>query len=563
MVTALVPAAYVDISRRNIDAQLRQISEMHRRLRQQRNDLSCICRLPREIMCEIFRIYIDLTRKTASGFPVPHWFIFTHICTAWRETALGNPALWTHITFHQPFWALEMMRRSQHLPLNVQLTPSVYKQSSVDVVDSALQQSYRIAHLRLATAKYAILSHLLHGLTGPFNLMRSIDISITFQDIPMITIPDIFSDKNFPVLDTLSLSGCGFNWEGSLPSSLTSLSIAYDNSLSQVTHPRIHHVINILRATHGLSGLTLLWSLPVDNDDDSDIFDEYPEYLINPLTLSNLTYLRVVDKSPAISAFLRRIRLPSNARVHIGCQASSGSSIARFGSTIKQCGLVTDNRAVTFLLVDQISSEHMHFVLKCSSDDPMELRVDVTWLHWGELSGESALLDMCRIFDMSELEVLNLIDTGPMSHAVWFSSFASATRLSTIRVRGNSACDLFRALLKDSSDSASPLLSPCLRTLNLEKVHFQLEDAKNLFFQCLTSRRELGIGLHIVTIHDSSGFGSDDSSALKSLVYHAYWDGTVLSDATPSDDGLGFGYHDGSEGYGSEYWSLEEYDYED
>lgn len=563
MTTALVPAALVAISRRNIDAQLRQTSETHRRLREQRNGLSCICRLPREILCEIFRIYIDIARKTASGFPVPHWFIFTHVCTAWRITAIYNPALWTHIKFHQPFWALEMLRRSQNLPLNVQLTPSVYKQSSVDVVDAALQQCYRIAHLRLATAKYAILSHLMHELRGPFNVMRSLDISITFQDIPMISIPDIFSDANFPVLDTLNLSGCGFNWEGRLPSSLTSLSIAYDSSLSQATHPRMHHVLNILRSTPRLTVLTLTWSLPVDHEDDSEGSVGYHEYILYPLKLDNLSYLRIIDKSSALTAFLCRIRLPRDTRVHIGCQASSGASITRFGNAVKRCELVTDTRALTFLSVDQVSSEHIHFVVKCFQDDPVELRIDVTWLHWGELSGESALLDICRLFDMSELEVVNLIDLGPMSHAIWFSAFASTTHLSTICVRGDTACGLFRALLKDPSDSSSPLLSPGLRTLNLEKVPFQMEDTKDQFFQCLMARRDLGIGLHVVTIRVSSGFGPGDFSAMKSIVSGALWDETVLANINSSDDGLGFGAHEESDGYGSEYWSLEEYDYED
>lgn len=558
--TTMMSSSYLAITRRNIDNQLLEISETHRRLREQRNNLSYICRLPREILCLIFHIYMEDARKTTSGNPTARWFTFTHVCTAWRTAAVYNPALWTHISFHQPLWTLEMLRRSRNLPISVHLSQSVYKQASFDIVDTTLQQSSRISHLHLATAKYAIMSHLMSKLTGPFNAMRSLEISITFQDIPMITAPDIFSDSNFPVLNTLILSGCGFNWEGMLPSSLTSLSVSYDSGLSQTTHPHMNHVINILRSTPHLSKLTLMWSLFIK--DDIEYFTERQEPS-SPLELTQLTYLRIADKAPALTSFLSKIRIPHNTHVHVGCQATSMSSIEKFGSAASQCDMISNSRAITFVSVDQISTEHVHFVMKCFIDDPTELRIDLTWMHWGDLSGEDALLALGHFFDLTELTTICLIDIGPIGHAIWSTALSSAIRLSTIRVCGSPSDGLFRALYEDLSDSVSPTFLPGLRNISLEKIRFQVEETKESFFQFLDSRHSSGFGLQRITIHDSSGFEPEDHYALQRIVPDAYWDEIVLVDTNSSDGGMEHGIQGESDGYGSEYWSLDEYDYQD
>lgn len=413
----------------------------------------------------------------------------------------------------------------------------------------------------LVNVEYTSLSHLAKQLNGPFLVMRSLTISITFQDIPIITLPDIFSNNNFPVLERLSLSGCGFNWEGVLPSSLVSLSVAYDNSLSQSNSPQLQHVLNVLQSTPHLSSLTLLWSLPDDDDEVST--PDYIQDSMHPLELNKLTDLRIVDKAPALAAFLAVIRIPHHARVHLGCQTSSGAAIVKLGVALSQCGLVTQARPIASLIVDQVSYEHVHFVARCFDESRSDIRIDVTWAHWGEVNGESAISDLCRVFDLSGLTVLYVVDVGLVDYKVWLSTFSSALRLSTLCVRGEPTHGLLRALQHHPVDSTNPQFLPSLRTMILEQVQFQRDETKLLLFEFLTRRRDLNIGLREVTIHASSGFGPHDFAMVEKLVPDSVWDQEILANTISSEIEVEVTPDDVSDGYGSEYSSLEDYDYQD
>lgn len=72
-------------------------------LRKQRNALQPACRLPNELLGEIFRHAV----QTSTGFsltspkckwPRP-WLTVTHVCELWRRVAIDHHALWTSIQF--------------------------------------------------------------------------------------------------------------------------------------------------------------------------------------------------------------------------------------------------------------------------------------------------------------------------------------------------------------------------------------------------------------------------------------------------------------------------------
>lgn len=555
MATSSISAVHAIALRTIIDVQLLQFAGIHRRLRQQRNNLSPVCRLPPEILCMIFHLCINDTRRNVMGLATIHWYFFTHVCSLWRRIAIHNPALWNFITFDQPRWAQEMLRRSQMLPLTVHLTPSAYRRSSYDVVDTTLQCCRRISHLRLSTVKYTDLCRLTDQLKGPFPLMQSLEITITFQDIPTISVPNIFSDINFPTLATLTFSGCGFDWEGVLPSSLKTLSVSHDTNPWHTTRPHMQHIFNILRTIPMLSSLTLSWSLPVrEEDSPGHNHDAGP-----PLQLGSLRFLRVVDKAVATASFISGIRIPLDATVQLECQTSSETSLTKLRDAIRQCGLVTGTRVIRYLTVDQASTNHMHFITSTAlRDNPSELCIDISWMHWGDQSDEITLLMICSLFDMSDLAGLYVVDIGHIDRDVWRTAFSSAHQLCSIRVRGEPTHGLLQALDHEFMERpASECFLPNLHTLVLEKVRFHIKETKDIFVQCLTARRNLGIGLHAVDIYESSGFGADDLSLLRTLAPKSSWDAEILANVASSDDDTES--HEGFDGYGSEYWS-EDYD---
>lgn len=96
---------YFEEIRGDIDKQIKKLEDAICALKEKRNRLSLMSRLPPELMSHIFL----LARKdgTLSYLPTT-----SHVCRAWRATALGCAQLWTTIDCVRVRWAQEMMART-------------------------------------------------------------------------------------------------------------------------------------------------------------------------------------------------------------------------------------------------------------------------------------------------------------------------------------------------------------------------------------------------------------------------------------------------------------------
>lgn len=65
-------------------------------LRQGRNALQPVSRLPTETLCEI------MASCVASECQTRPWLVLSQICTRWRNIALGYPVLWTVLDLSHP-----------------------------------------------------------------------------------------------------------------------------------------------------------------------------------------------------------------------------------------------------------------------------------------------------------------------------------------------------------------------------------------------------------------------------------------------------------------------------
>ncbi|KAI0051928.1 hypothetical protein FA95DRAFT_1618635, partial [Auriscalpium vulgare] len=93
-------------------------------LREQRNSLVPVGRLPTEIIRNIFTLSSEIDRPWIHECPTTKigWLTVTHICQRWRHVALEHPGLWTHILVHAlgPGWANAFAERAQGMPLIIQ-----------------------------------------------------------------------------------------------------------------------------------------------------------------------------------------------------------------------------------------------------------------------------------------------------------------------------------------------------------------------------------------------------------------------------------------------------------
>ena len=84
------------------------------------NELTPVGKLPTEVLLIVF-MYLSSTWHTGDRT----WFWVTHVCHAWRATAIDFPALWAQIAAHSVEWTQMLLSRSQGAQLDVVVLPAV------------------------------------------------------------------------------------------------------------------------------------------------------------------------------------------------------------------------------------------------------------------------------------------------------------------------------------------------------------------------------------------------------------------------------------------------------
>ena len=103
--------------RAEVDKQIQKHKDAIRSLRERRNTLAIISRLPPELLSRIFLHARDMTDGTAKVLPPA-----SHVCRAWRAVALACGLLWSEIDCVRLGWAKEMILRSRGAPLALQVS---------------------------------------------------------------------------------------------------------------------------------------------------------------------------------------------------------------------------------------------------------------------------------------------------------------------------------------------------------------------------------------------------------------------------------------------------------
>lgn len=171
-----------------IDAKINSLDESSRVLRLHRNTLSPISSLPPELFAAIFsHLFSPGTSSLAGGNLKPDHHLAclraSHVCHQWREIALHQPLLWSHVDFTKA-GATEILVRAKSAPLY--LEARILRHHWDDVRFTSFQKELQtrtphICHLSIS-ARLVHLKKIFDGLVAPAPTLESLSLIYRRKD---------------------------------------------------------------------------------------------------------------------------------------------------------------------------------------------------------------------------------------------------------------------------------------------------------------------------------------------------------------------------------------------
>ncbi|KAH9007229.1 hypothetical protein EDB86DRAFT_3097703 [Lactarius hatsudake] len=222
------------LRRQAIDAEIRSLEGSIRALKLRRNTFAPISSLPNEVITTIFsflRVRVTLfaikTGKKPDGLA---WLRVAHVYHQWREIALNQPHLWSHVDFTavSSAGAAEILSRAKTVPLHLKVGTPVGLLDDARFGPFQKELQDRVPHMcRLAiSAEPFHLHRILKGLIVPAPTLES--LSLTSENVHSggaAFVPDSLFDGSTPRLSSLELRNCDINWMSPLLGSLRHLEI--------------------------------------------------------------------------------------------------------------------------------------------------------------------------------------------------------------------------------------------------------------------------------------------------------------------------------------------------
>ena len=298
--------------RQAIDAEIQSFEESIRVLKLRRNALAPISSLPPEVFAVIFSFvrlpdYLILAEGPDKLSCLP----IAHVCHRWREIAINQPLLWSHVDFATltSAGATEMLARAKTVPLHLEAIVPIgrWDNSRFAMFQNELQAHVsHIFHLGIS-AEHLHLRNTLEGLISPAPTLEYLSLANeeyqhrTIQ--PQVLIPDNIFAGTTPRLARLILQNCDISWKSPLLKGLRHLVI---RTPSAGGRPNLSVWLDALDGMPQLKTLTLHWSTPVVPPDAS-----FPSDVERTVTLSSLVHLDLSAPARDCGLALAHLALPA------------------------------------------------------------------------------------------------------------------------------------------------------------------------------------------------------------------------------------------------------------
>ncbi|OCH93812.1 hypothetical protein OBBRIDRAFT_748746 [Obba rivulosa] len=287
------------------------------------NSVSPICRMPTELLVEIFvhhardigsravAIYRGSTSQPR-GEKLYAWTSVAHICRHWRAVALASPRLWSHLYITSPRWTTELLRRTEKVLLVVFADVPGYepeRRVRLEALRLVLKEMERIEILKLSLHA-SQLRDLQGELTEATDSLKTLEFFIRGSNGNVAFVDALFQAKH-PRLQRLALSAPSIQWSNPpLCPNLTELFLSSTSLQAGVT---LSSAFDALQSMPQLQTLTLrdLLRQEVDSSPTCSV-----------VSLPRLKILKLSGKtfSPTVGAtFLSHLYLPSISNIYLTC----------------------------------------------------------------------------------------------------------------------------------------------------------------------------------------------------------------------------------------------------
>ncbi|KAI0047725.1 hypothetical protein FA95DRAFT_1199524 [Auriscalpium vulgare] len=156
--------------------------------RQQHNALVPVSRVPPEILSTVFTFLLDIDPPQAlhaSNYKLSStfgWLAVTYVCRHWRQVALQQSSLWSHVTLtFGSQWAATFLSRARNLPISIQVHKRTTDRSAVP--DAKFWQLEFLAeNMQRTECLHTVDLHDLLALTAPAPLLHTLHLQIDDEE---------------------------------------------------------------------------------------------------------------------------------------------------------------------------------------------------------------------------------------------------------------------------------------------------------------------------------------------------------------------------------------------
>ena len=287
-----------------IDVEIKSLEESLRALKLRRNALQPISSLPSEIFAAIFSASCLPRIPSSGGKPARTRtrLRISHVCHQWREIALNQPLLWSHINFDtvSSAGATEILARAKSVPLYMETRDARFG-LFLEEVQARLPH---IRYLSIGSEYFEALYHELATLVSPAPTLEYLSLCCQENENMRYTLIIRDLDGLFggstPRLSYLKLRNCNINWNSPLFKGLKYLKIVTPN---KTTRPTLAVWLDALDEIPQLKTLTLHSASPVAV--------HFPFDVERTVTLPSLTHLDILASFPDCALALAHLILPA------------------------------------------------------------------------------------------------------------------------------------------------------------------------------------------------------------------------------------------------------------
>ncbi|VDC04585.1 unnamed protein product [Peniophora sp. CBMAI 1063] len=468
------------------------------------NAHTAICRLPQEVLENVFASLRDIYIPGVYGRPRLGYVVILHVCRLWREIALQAPRIWTYIELGLgSAWANRFLELSCTLPLKMDRFPNATSTAqALSIISQVLRHApERITVLDLPNGIYdaSELFGILSSCESPLHLGK---LCISSEWTPRASLPlRIFEGVgHVGISEALTGASPQLDWS-TLSRTIRCLELGFEDHSATKVEP-CHGLFTALGQCVQLESLhiksTFLEAIPVEGTID----------------LHCLQNLSLSGKASTVSAFLDAVVLSTTLnRLKLAITEADAANWTAIAARLQQGSGRLTSPAYRSLFLRGFTGS-VHILASLENTGPLRPNRDFKRTYIAlELSVQSPFhlgrpprhdyvsiaTNVLSSIDLSSLKTLH-IDQFRTSPSHWLESFRHARALRHIVLKDPDTSlpcviALGSSYHGETPSGAEDLLFPALQTLSFEG----LDLAKPIVTEFVSGSVSIALGSTLAT----------------------------------------------------------------